>query len=422
MVLMQGLPGAAAETIVERERKASEINKKSIELYKQKNYKGFVEKTRKALAIFPESFRLRYQLARGLALTGQKEEALKILKHLVHLGLIPEEENQEDFKGLKTDKAFQDLWVKIRALKKPLVNSQPAFIVPERDLIPESIAYDPVDKAFYMGSLGKCKIIRIDSRKKITDFAGPRQDGLLPVLGMRVDPERRVLWACTGFGYPHDGVEKELFGTTGIFKYDLKSGKLLKKYMLPKEENRFFNDVALAPDGTVFMSDSHLPAVYTIDAKKEVLEKLTDLPDSLYPNGITYSPDSGKIFVSAYNRIAVVNRKTGKVSKLAHPDDYFISACDGLYYYKNSLVGIQNTIGKGRIVRLMLDKKQEKVIHMKILERENPLFMIPTTGAIADDHLYFMANVLLRAFDSQGKLPPPDQLQDVKVLKLKLKE
>jgi sugar lactone lactonase YvrE len=45
-----------------------------------------------------------------------------------------------------------------------------AFIVPEKDLIPEGIAYDPADKTCYLGSIYKKKVVRITAKGDISDF------------------------------------------------------------------------------------------------------------------------------------------------------------------------------------------------------------------------------------------------------------
>jgi hypothetical protein len=39
---------------------------------------------------------------------------------------------------------------KVKKQKQPLVKSKTAFTLPERDLIPEGITYDKVEKAFYV--------------------------------------------------------------------------------------------------------------------------------------------------------------------------------------------------------------------------------------------------------------------------------
>jgi len=45
-----------------------------------------------------------------------------------------------------------------------------AFRISEKDLIPEGIAYDATSRSFFVSSIHKNKIIRIDERNKVTDF------------------------------------------------------------------------------------------------------------------------------------------------------------------------------------------------------------------------------------------------------------
>lgn len=404
----------------DRLQQVTEHYKKGTELHAKKDYNGFCRHMEKALELMPYHRRLSYELARGYALTGKTADAVKHLNQLVELGIIYQIETEKDFDSLRKDSAFQAILTKVKEKKKPIVTSTMAFATKERDLIPEGIAYDPVEKTFYLSSLNKCKIVKVGPNGNAADFTGPRQDGLLPTVGMRVDPKNRVLWVCTGFSYPKDGIEKELWGTAGVYKYDLKTAKLIKKYMLPQKENHFLNDVALAPDGTAYFSDSHVPGIYRIDAKTDTIVRFAKLSKYMYPNGITYSPATQKIFTACVNFIAVIDAKTGEVSTLSHPDNIYIAGCDGLYYYNNSLIAIQNSLQMERVVRMELDKKQNQVVGFTIIERNNPVFDIPTTGVVAGNHFYFIANSQLNKFDDKGKLPPLDQLKGNKILKIKL--
>ena len=56
-------------------------------------------------------------------------------------------------------------------------SSTTAFSVLEKDLIPEGITYDPVEQAFFLSSLYKSKIIKIDNKGNRSDFTKERQDG-----------------------------------------------------------------------------------------------------------------------------------------------------------------------------------------------------------------------------------------------------
>src|SRR6185369_15016956 len=79
--------------------------------------------------------------------------------------------------------------------------SRIAFTLAETDLFPEGIAYDPVDRAFFLSSLHKRKIVRVRLRANrdpmVEDFTVQAQDGLYSTLGMKVDAARRILWVCS---------------------------------------------------------------------------------------------------------------------------------------------------------------------------------------------------------------------------------
>ena len=56
---------------------------------------------------------------------------------------------------------------------------------------------------------------------------------------------------------------------------------------------------------------------------------------------------------------------------------------------------------------------------MEILERNHPLYDIPTTGAIAGDALLYLANSQLRSF-RDGAILPDGELEPTYVLRLSL--
>lgn len=422
LVLGQCLLFPAEESNEDKMQKVMKHYQTGLQLYAKKDYNGFAQEIEKAVELLPGNTRLSYVLARAHALTGKKAEALKRLGLLVDMGLAYETETDKDFDGLRGDKAFQAIMAKVKELKKPVINSTLGFSIKERDLFPEGIAYNPVDKTFFLSSLAKNKVARFDGNGKSTgDFAKSRQDGLMSTVGMRVDAKRLVFWVCSNYGYPSESLEKEKvpFGSAMVSKYDLKTGKLIKNYPLPAEGKHFLNDVALAPDGTAYLSDSHVPGVFRVDAEADKIERFVDLPGYVYPNGITYSPETHKIFVACSNHVVVVDAQTKAVSTLAHPDNFLISGGDGMYYYKNSLIAVQNSVKPERVIRIQLDKKQERAVDLTVMERNNPDIEIPTTGAIADGYFYFIANSQMMKIN-KGKLPPLDQLGEIKILKIKL--
>ncbi|HEX6791206.1 MAG TPA: hypothetical protein VF247_07850, partial [Candidatus Krumholzibacteria bacterium] len=126
------------------------------------------------------------------------------------------------------------------------IASSVAFYIPEKDLLPESIAYDPKDGSFYVGSTRKGKIVRVDAKGNASDFIAPRQDGLWEVIGIKVHPTRRVLWVCSFDGSNLEGYKRGDRNGSGVFVFNLDTGKLLHKWVLDQPgEVHGFNDVAL---------------------------------------------------------------------------------------------------------------------------------------------------------------------------------
>ncbi len=77
----------------------------------------------------------------------------------------------------------------------PITRGRVAFTLADREIIPESLAYDPAARSFYVGSLYKRKISRIVDDGRVTDFVPQARDGIWGVLGIKIDPVRRELWA-----------------------------------------------------------------------------------------------------------------------------------------------------------------------------------------------------------------------------------
>ncbi|MEP2670653.1 MAG: SMP-30/gluconolactonase/LRE family protein, partial [Cyclobacteriaceae bacterium] len=142
-----------------------------------------------------------------------------------------------------------------------------AFTLTEKDLIPEGITYDYTSKSFYIGSIHKNKVVRIDAKGNATDFILTRQDGIGEVLGMHIDNKRRQLWICNNEGENNPG------GKSSVYVYDLKSAKLTRKYDWNQEnETHLFNDVIVLSSGEGYVTDSDASSIYKVDPIKGTIE------------------------------------------------------------------------------------------------------------------------------------------------------
>ena len=389
----------------------------SVKTYQAKDYPEYHRLMSRIVDLEPRNYKHRYNLACACALIDDVQGAVKLLNFLLDedydLALLAETDS--DFDPIRGADSFQEIVKRVKDKTLPLNNSQIAFSIPERDLIPEGIAYDPMDGSFYLGSTHKCKIIKIDRKKRISDFTKQRQDGLVSVLGMQVDSRRRFLWAVTSYGFYKENLPKDLLGTTGVFKYNLQTKKLIEKYMLPQGENHMLNDLTVDSNGVVYVTDWRKPAIYMISAEKDSIEKIIDLPRR--PNGIDVSNDGTKLFVAGQD-IGVLDLATKTFKEMKHPAYMYLSG-DGLYYHQNSLIAVQNG-GLRKISRFFLDEDHDEIVRSHALEAYHPLFNLPTTGVIVGNHFYYIANSQLREYDSEGNLSPLSELEEPKILRVEL--
>ena len=79
---------------------------------------------------------------------------------------------------MENDPTFRALLAKIEKENPPVIRSTTTFVLKERDLAPEGIAYDPIGRNFYISSVSKRKIVVVGEDGVARDFKEPRQDGL----------------------------------------------------------------------------------------------------------------------------------------------------------------------------------------------------------------------------------------------------
>lgn len=311
------------------------------------------------------------------------------------------------------------------AIAEPDGRSEVAFQLAERDLIPEGICYDPEDDVFYLGSIRKSKILKISRDGVVDEFVPPTEGEDRGYLGMRIDLNRRILWANWHQDLKPNDPNPERQLLTGISKFDLEDGRLIREYMIEKtEENHLFNDVAIAHDGTVYFTSFAYGMIYTIDSVTDEIEEFLRMPEDVWNNGIDISPDDRYLFVVGSDRIFRVELETKEFLELPAPEGEIVGWGDGLYFNDGNLLAITgHREGEqviNRVVRLSLSEELDRITAIDVLDQDHPLYSNPTTGAIADDWFYYIATAQFEKFDEDGNLAPWEELSDTYILKLQL--
>ena len=386
---------------------------RALEEYRAKNYPAFLENIERAARAGPPRHPwLMHQLARAYSLNGMTAEASKLLGELADLGLGADGLEHEDFGRLRAAAGWAELNKRLGAARAPFVRGRTAFRIPEPDLLPEGIAYDPLRRTFYLGSIFKSKIVALDRMGRRRDFKASGEDGLASVLGMRVDARRRLLWVCSNTSD----------GAASVYKYGLDTGRLEGKYTLDERPTRRqFNDIALGRRGDAYVTDSLGAAVYVIPAGADKPRPLARFEPGVYPNGVALSADERLLYVANAAGISIVDIAARTVAELAGAEGVATTGADGLYLYRGSLVAVQNANpAPDRVVRLLLSADGRRVERARVLESNRPDYALPTTGVVVGDELFYVANTQIDRMGTGGQLRPGAELRDLILLRLKL--
>ncbi|AKJ04197.1 hypothetical protein ATI61_101710 [Archangium gephyra] len=379
---------------------------------------AFASTLTRALELNPGDESLVYDIAATLAQAGRTEESLAWLDKLVAMrsNLIPQD---RDFPGLQGER-YQRI---VQALQgnTPASRSTTAFTLSERDLIPEGIAHDPVTGTFFVSSILKRKVIAIRPDGSVSDFATSEAQ-LDSVLGMRVDPARRVLWVNSYASPNMLGFDESLRGRSTLHKFELTTGRQLARFVRGPGGRHLLNDIALSASGDVLLTDSEAGEVLKLRAdapEGTPFEVLVPSGHLFYPNGLTLSDDGKSLFVADFvNGLTVLRLDSGERFTLAHPRGVSTHGLDGLYFHQGSLVGVHNGNGPGRIIRFVLSDSRDSIVRTEVLESNHPSFQLPTTGVLVGNALYFIANSQLRSVGADGKYLPAEKLQPVSILRV----
>jgi len=201
---------------------------------------------------------------------------------------------------------------------------------------------------------------------------------------------------------------------------------LTKSYLLIDTIAFLFNDLVQDKKGNVYATNSRGREIYKIDYQTDSVSLFYKGVQIDHPNGITISPDNKYLYIASTTKgIRILDLKTREITGEAN-NNINSYGIDGLKYYKNSLIGIQNGVEKLseiKINRYFLDGSGTKITKMEIIDQNNPFFDIPTTFVIHKDSLYCLANSQLSKIDQKtNKILNPGLLKDVLILKYELKD
>lgn len=328
----------------------------------------------------------------------------------------------QDFAPIAEDPRYRALAGRIAARDAPVHRSTDAFTIPGPELIPEGIDVDPATGTFYVGSIRQRTIVSIPAGGgPARPFVPPRRDGLMSVIGLRVDPARGLLWAASNGAESMERYTPADRGVHAVYAFALADGSLRRRIALPAPpagERHLLNDFAIAPDGAVFVTDSEAGALHRIPPDRDTLIAVVPPRSFFYPNGLAHAP-TGQLYVAHATGIALVDPATGSLTRLEAPPTVPLGGIDGLVLHGRALVAVQNGLGRSRLVRIELDDTGRRAVSLTVLENDPRALELPTTTAIYRDHAYTIGNSQLDALTPSG-LRPGRPLRDPRIVRTPL--
>jgi hypothetical protein len=378
-----------------------EIYNASIKAYEGKDYKTFLKLTRTLDSLRPYHPTYTYNLASANALNDNLEEAIITLRKLVLMNNTTAFETDEDFKSLQQDQAFRNVQVLKAAQNKVVETSKPVVTLSEKELHPEGVTYLPKSKTWLASSIRKRKIVAFDIKTgQCTDWLKDNQ--LLSVLAMKADMDEKFLWVATAAFPEMENFDKTLNGKAEVLKVDIKTRQVVNRFTV--DGNHVFGDLIVAKNGIAYVSDSVKPMVYKIE--NDVISEFASFENDGYNlQGLAFNDNHSKLFVADYlNGITVVDMAAKSKTLLTFPEGTTAKGIDGLVFYKNSLIAIQNGVKPIRVMQFQLNEKQNEINTFKTLDNNRPEFNEPALAAIVGEKLYFFANSPWSAYNQKGEL------------------
>ncbi len=367
----------------------------------------------------PNTYSVLYNLAACFALDSNIPKSVSTLREILQLNTSKQFDADSDFINIKSSAQYRKILSEAEELSKPVNKCETAFEFSDNTFHPEGIAFDEKTKNWILGSIRQRRLVRVDSKGKTDSSFFEKSDQLFSVLGMKTDAKNRTLWVASSAMEYMIGFTPELKGKASVLKFNLDSGKIEKIYSI--EGNHVFGDLIVAKNGTVYISDSVSPILFYIDPKTNQLMEFIKLEFAWNLQGLTFNGDETRIYIADYiSGIHFIEINSKKVSDVNFSKSTSLRGIDGLYWYNNSLLALQNGVAPFRVSRFFLDKNGNSIIKDEVVMRNTPELNEPTLGIISNSTFYFISNSPWSAYDRQFNFKA-EIAQKPLIMKYKLK-
>ena len=213
------------------------------------------------------------------------------------------------------------------------------------DQFPESGTFDPVAREFFVGSLKKGNVLRVEADGTTSVFTDGTGEAKRITLGMKLDAENRRLWLCSILN------EGKKPGQVWVFDVDVP--ELVQDIELGDlVEGASCNDLAIDRQGRAYVTDRENPNIYRIDLDAGQMEVwatdklLAPATLGIGMNGAAFTPDGSALLVTQYLPASILRISTSDptdITEVSLDGDSFsggiklANGADGIVFYDSDL-------------------------------------------------------------------------------------
>jgi hypothetical protein len=368
------------------------------------NLPQFLAKIEAAAQLRPDYPRLLVNLAEAQVLNDRPEEAVATLQRLATLGVNSPVDKGAAFAPLRARPDFQAVAKRLAANLEPIGSGEITFSLPGMTGLIEGIAWREKTRQFFFGDVHHRVIWVRAADGKVRRFT-TEQDTVYGIFGVAVDEEHNTLWAATSAVPAMRGYTDDLENASGLAEFDLETGELRSvKRVGASRVSHILADLAVAPDGSVFASDSASPILWKLAPGAAAPEIFLQSEEFVSLQGLTFNADGTVLYLADHSSgLLGVDLGSRRVWNLGTPADSTLIGIDGLARAPNGdLLATQNGVRPMRVLRVTLDDAGRAVDQVKVLESAHLTMASVALGCVAGDDFVFVGNSGWSRFETES--------------------
>jgi hypothetical protein len=328
---------------------------------------------------------------------------LAYLRAFADLGLGRDLAADSSLAAVAQSGIFADVRSRLAGYARPLVRSRVTLTFGDSSFWPEGVDADAATRHFYVASIRHRTIADVAPDGSARELWPRDRRDMGAIFSVRVDPRRRTLWATTSGVRQTAGYVPADSAVAALLEIRPSDGAILRRLNVPPVAGgHVLGDLAIGPGGDVFMTDSNQPVLYWLRPGLDTLESITSpLFHSL--QGLAPSPDGRTLYLTDYSHgLLRVDLRSRVVTRVADAPHSTSLGCDGIAWYRGSIVAVQNGVAPARIVQMVLNSAGDRIARFNVVDRNFALADEPTIGTILGDDFIYVANGQWGKFDDDG--------------------